>query len=100
MADPAAAAKAKGQAINEWRAFLESTVIFRNGSFPKREGGWMADVKVTVRTKFYSQGAGSTGTLTHPIAQKIADRIKDAKLKWAPKRRIVDRALDRVGEAP
>jgi len=35
----------------------------------------------TVRTNFYSQGAGSTGTLAHPIAQKIADRIKDAKLK-------------------
>lgn len=34
----------------------------------------------TVRTNFYSQ-AGSTGTLAHPIAQKIADRIKDAKLK-------------------
>ncbi len=37
--------------------------------------------KDTVRTNFYSQGAGSTGTLAHPIAQKIADRIKDAKLK-------------------
>jgi uncharacterized protein DUF4410 len=35
----------------------------------------------TVRTNFYSQGSGSTGTLAHPIAQKIADRIKDAKLK-------------------
>jgi Domain of unknown function (DUF4410) len=35
----------------------------------------------TVRTNFYSQGAGSSGTLAHPIAQKIADRIKDAKLK-------------------
>jgi hypothetical protein len=35
----------------------------------------------TVRTNFYSQGAGSSGTLGHPIAQKIADRIKDAKLK-------------------
>ena len=35
----------------------------------------------TVRTNFYSQGAGSTGTLAHPIAQKIAERIKDAKLK-------------------
>lgn len=34
----------------------------------------------TVRTNFYSQGAGSTGTLAHPVAQKIADRIKDAKL--------------------
>jgi hypothetical protein len=37
--------------------------------------------KDTVRTNFYSQGAGSSGTLAHPIAQKIADRIKDAKLK-------------------
>jgi hypothetical protein len=35
----------------------------------------------TVRTNFYSQGAGSTGTLAHPIAQKIAERIKDAKLR-------------------
>ena len=35
----------------------------------------------TVRTNFYSQGAASTGTLAHPIAQKIADRIKEAKLK-------------------
>ena len=37
--------------------------------------------KETVRTNFYSQGAGSTGTLAHPIAQKVAERIKDAKLK-------------------
>lgn len=37
--------------------------------------------KDTIRTNFYSQGSGSTGTLAHPIAQKIADRIKDAKLK-------------------
>jgi hypothetical protein len=37
--------------------------------------------KDTVRTNFYSQGAGSSGTLGHPIAQKIADRVKDAKLK-------------------
>ena len=35
----------------------------------------------TVRTNFYSQGAGSIGTLAHPIAQKIAERIKDAQLK-------------------
>jgi len=35
----------------------------------------------TVRTNFYSQKAGSTGTLAHPIAQKIAERIKDARLK-------------------
>jgi hypothetical protein len=37
--------------------------------------------KDTVRTNFYAQGAGSSGTLAHPIAQKIADAIKDAKLK-------------------
>ena len=37
--------------------------------------------KDTVRTNFYSQGAGSSGTLAHPIAQKIADGIKNAKLK-------------------
>jgi hypothetical protein len=37
--------------------------------------------KDTIRTNFYSQGAGSTGTLGHPIALKIAERIKDARLK-------------------
>jgi hypothetical protein len=37
--------------------------------------------KDTIRTNFYSQSAGSTGTLAHPIAQKIADRIKDARLR-------------------
>jgi hypothetical protein len=37
--------------------------------------------KDTVRTNFYNQASGSTGTLAHPIAQKIADRIKDAQLK-------------------
>jgi len=41
----------------------------------------IVDREDTVRTNFYSQAAGSTGTLTHPIAQKIADRIKDARLK-------------------
>jgi hypothetical protein len=35
----------------------------------------------TIRTNFFSQGAGSVGTLVHPITQKIADRIKKAKLK-------------------
>ena len=35
----------------------------------------------TIRTNFYSQAAGSVGTLVHPIAQKIAERLKDAKLK-------------------
>ena len=36
--------------------------------------------KDTIRTNFYAQ-SGSTGTLGHPIAQKITERIKDAKLK-------------------
>jgi hypothetical protein len=35
----------------------------------------------TIRTNFYSQGSGSSGTLAHPIAQKISEGIKDAKLK-------------------
>jgi len=34
----------------------------------------------TIRTNFYSQGAGSSGTLAHPFAQKITERIKEAKL--------------------
>jgi uncharacterized protein DUF4410 len=44
-------------------------------------GKKVIDRKETIRTNFYSQGAGSSGTLAHPIAQKIADGIKDAKLK-------------------
>ncbi len=44
-------------------------------------GTKVVDKKDTVRTNFYSQGAGSNGTLAHPFAQKIAERIKDAKLK-------------------
>jgi uncharacterized protein DUF4410 len=44
-------------------------------------GEKVLDRKDTVRTNFYAQGAGSSGTLAHPIAQKIADRIKEAKLK-------------------
>ena len=44
-------------------------------------GKQVLDRKETIRTNFFSQGAGSTGTLAHPIAQKIADRIKDAKLQ-------------------
>lgn len=44
-------------------------------------GAKVVDKKDTIRTNFYSQGSGSTGTLGHPIAQKIADRIKDAKLR-------------------
>jgi hypothetical protein len=37
--------------------------------------------KETIRTNFYSQGAGSSGTLAHPIALNISDRIKESKLK-------------------
>lgn len=44
-------------------------------------GQKVLDRKDTIRTNFYSQGAGSVGTLVHPIAQKIAERLKDAKLK-------------------
>jgi hypothetical protein len=44
-------------------------------------GKQVVDRKETIRTNFFSQGAGSTGTLAHPIAQKIADRIKEAKLQ-------------------
>lgn len=43
--------------------------------------GPVFDRKETIRTNFYSQGAGSTGTLAHPIAQKISDRIEDARLR-------------------
>lgn len=44
-------------------------------------GQTVIDRNDTIRTNFYSQGAGSVGTLVHPIAQKIAERLKDAKLK-------------------
>ena len=44
-------------------------------------GQKIIDATDTIRTNFYSQGAGSVGTLVHPIAQKIAERIKAAKLK-------------------
>ena len=44
-------------------------------------GAKVVDKKDTIRTNFYSQGSGSTGTLGHPIAQKISERIKDAKLR-------------------
>ncbi len=44
-------------------------------------GKKLVDKKDTIRTNFYNRMSGSTGTLTHPIAQKIAERIKDAKLK-------------------
>lgn len=46
-----------------------------------QSGKRVVDRKDTIRTNFYSQGAGSTGTLAHPSAQKIAERIKNAKLK-------------------
>ena len=46
-----------------------------------RQGKKVVERKDTIRTNFYSQTAGSTGTLGHPIAQKISDRIKDAKLR-------------------
>ncbi|HEX4470019.1 MAG TPA: DUF4410 domain-containing protein [Gemmatimonadaceae bacterium] len=44
-------------------------------------GRTVLDRKETIRTNFYAQGTGSSGTLAHPIAQKIAEGIKDAKLK-------------------
>jgi hypothetical protein len=43
--------------------------------------GRLFERKETIRTNFYSQGAGSTGTLAHPIAQKIAERVEDARLR-------------------
>ena len=43
-------------------------------------GTKVVDKQDTIRTNFYSQ-AGSTGTLGHPIAQKIAERIRGAKLR-------------------
>jgi hypothetical protein len=45
------------------------------------DGKKPVDRKDSIRTNFYSQSAGSTGTLGHPIAQKIAERIRTAKLK-------------------
>jgi Domain of unknown function (DUF4410) len=44
-------------------------------------GQSVVDRTDTIRTNFYSQSAGSVGTLVHPIAQKIAERMKDATLK-------------------
>jgi Domain of unknown function (DUF4410) len=38
------------------------------------------DRKDSIRTNFYSQ-SGSTGTLGHPIAQKVSERIRDANLR-------------------
>ena len=43
-------------------------------------GKELLERKETIRTNFYAQGTGSSGTLAHPIAQKIAEGIKDAKL--------------------
>ena len=43
-------------------------------------GRKVMEKKDTIRTNFYAQGTGSTGTLGHPFAQKIADRIKDTPL--------------------
>ena len=45
------------------------------------DGQHVVDSIDTIRTNFYSQGAGSVGTLVHPIAQKVAERIKKSKLK-------------------
>ena len=35
-----------------------------------------SNVRTPWPTNYYSQGAGSIGTLVHPIAQKIAERIR------------------------
>ena len=43
-------------------------------------GKQVLDKMDTIRTNFSAQGA-STGTLAHPFAQKIAQRIRDANLK-------------------
>ena len=55
-----------------------SDILFRVAD---SSGKNVLERKETVRTNFYSQGAGSSGTLAHPIALKVAERIKDAKLK-------------------
>ena len=49
-------------------------------SLTDTSGKKVLDRKDTIRTQFYSQGAGSVGTLAHPFADKMADRIKSAKL--------------------
>jgi hypothetical protein len=46
-----------------------------------KSGQNVVDRTDTIRTNFYSQSAGSVGTLVHPIAQKIAERIRDANLR-------------------
>jgi Domain of unknown function (DUF4410) len=44
-------------------------------------GKKVLEKKDTIRTQFYSQGAGSSGTLAHPFADKMAERIRDANLR-------------------
>ena len=44
-------------------------------------GKAVVDRRDTIRTNFAAQGAGSSGTLAHPFAEKISEKIKDAKLK-------------------
>jgi hypothetical protein len=44
-------------------------------------GKKLLEKKDTIRTQFASQGAGSSGTLAHPFADKMAERIKDANLR-------------------
>jgi hypothetical protein len=44
-------------------------------------GKRVLEKKDTIRTQFYSQMAGSTGTLAHPFADKMAERIRDANLR-------------------
>ena len=45
------------------------------------DGRTLLEKRDTIRTNFYSQAAGSTGTLAHPFAQKIADRLDDLDLR-------------------
>ena len=91
-ANPAGSVYTLGAEITGWRAGnVAKRLVVGLGS--GREASdiayWVSDgsgkkvleKKDTVRTNFYAQGTGSTGTLAHPIAQKIADRIEEAKLK-------------------
>lgn len=43
-------------------------------------GKKLLERKETIRTNFYAQGTGSSGTLAHFIAQKIAEGIRDSRL--------------------
>jgi hypothetical protein len=43
-------------------------------------GKKVVEHKDMIRTNFYNQGAGSNGTLAHPFAQKITERIKETKV--------------------